>query len=236
MPSHWLALPPCVEVHKTGTDAARTSDFRPGPSPAVSTILTNWPGDTSWMDAGSAIRNGTAAVAGAVPVSSPGPTSWALVGICPFRNGDASCLPRTSAPVVSAPAGAPSGITARRVKSDSEMLAPAGRSRAADRTFTRASEAGVNWWTVIPAATHSSKAATRRRFRFSQRTGLRPRSDRGWSDRGGGAAFLADGRRPTGWLRLFRTGAVAAERAPCANVIAGMVPRYARVSTVRRGF
>lgn len=159
------------DVHKTGTADARSSDFLPGPSgpsAAVSTTSTTWPGEMSWIEAGSAMRSGTAAVAGAVPVSRPGPRSWASVGICPFRRGEASCFPPYPVLGESAPAGTPSGRTSRGLRSESIKVDPAGRSRAAARTVTRCSEGGVSWWTAIPAATHSRRATTRRRLWFSQ--------------------------------------------------------------------
>jgi hypothetical protein len=91
------------------------------------------PGETSWMDEGSAMRSGTAAEPGGDPVSRPGPTSWASESSCPFRSGAASCFPLTRAGSVSVPVESMWGGTSTAATSLPPRVAPAGKSRAAAR-------------------------------------------------------------------------------------------------------
>lgn len=83
-----------------------------GPSAAVSTTSTTWPGEMSWIEAGSAMRSGTAAVAGAVPVSRPVPGVGRPWGSAPFA-GARQAASRRIRFWGERPAGTPSGRTSR---------------------------------------------------------------------------------------------------------------------------
>lgn len=170
VPSHCPLWPPLFEVQSTGTAVASTSEGPRWSNPLadVSTTLTNWPGETSWMDEASAMRRGTAAEPGGVPARSPGPNTWVSVRSWPLRSGAASCLPEAAAPSMRKPSDTIPGGTWTRSRSAADRAVPAGRSRAAASAVTVESGAGVSCWTAIAAAAHKSNAAARRRLRLSQ--------------------------------------------------------------------
>ena len=137
--------------------------------PPVRTTLTSCPGETSWMEEGSAIRKGTAAEPGGVPARRPGPEQLGIGQQLAFPQRGCQLLARCLAAVAHRPCCQQPRRDPHRHQVAAAKAVPAGRSRAAARAVDSVGGRGselVDRYRLLQA--QSSRAMARRRFRLSQ--------------------------------------------------------------------